>query len=208
MEQPQTRKGGRRVLYVVGVAVVAMLLLSVLAAFFYLQAQDYRDAKYKAQYVLVQDILGTIPMASENATDAVDDSLDNGWRRSATMTLSALASGMSGTCHAIQVMYPEDDAKNIAFASLTAAFAALSQGAYEAYVELSSEVGPEEEHDLSAEMDEDLRLVPDWLESLDIWLEQGIDASRDWTQDPYDLLDGMEVEAIYYHGQLLVGTFS
>ena len=87
MEQPQVRAKGRKPLYLmIVIAVVAILMFSLLAAFYYWQAMDYRDAKYKAQYVLVQDILGTVPMARENVTDAVDDLLDNGWRRSAAMT--------------------------------------------------------------------------------------------------------------------------
>jgi hypothetical protein len=209
MEQPQAKDKGRKtLLVVVGVAVAAILIVSALAAFYYSQAMDYRDAKYKAQYVLVQDILGTVPMAEENITDAVDDLLDNGWRRSAAMTASALAASLSGSCHAIQVMYPVDDYKNTAFGNLTAAFAALSQGAYEAYLELSSEVGPDEEHDLSEEMDTDLRSVLEPLGNIALELELGIDPDVDVTQDPYDLLDGMNLEMLWNFAVAIENAFA
>jgi len=197
MEQTQVRAKGKKVVYVmVVVAVAAILLFSLVAAFYYWQAMDYRDAKYKAQYVLVQDILGTIPMASENITDAVDDTLDNGWRRAASLTASALASDLSDAAHAIQVMYPADDRRNIVFGNLSAAFAALWQGAYEAYVQLSSEVGPDEEHDLTSEMDEDLRTALESLDDISAQVLPGVDPSIDWTTDPYDLLDGMDIDAL------------
>jgi hypothetical protein len=209
MGQPQVSAKGRRVVYLlVVIAVAAILLFSLLASFYYGQAMDYRDAKYKAQYVLVQDLLGTIPLAAENITDAVDDDLDNGWRRSASLTASALAHGLSETSHAVQVMYPSDDDKNIAFASLTDAFAVLSEATYEAYVELSSEAGPLEEHDLSEETDSALRDVLDILDTIWSGLERGVDDDRDWAEDPYDLLDGMDVDALYYLGQAVVGTLT
>lgn len=209
MEQPPIKAKGSKALYVMIVAaVVAILLFSLLAAFYYQQAMDYRDAKYKAQYVLVQDMLGTIPMADENITDTVDDLLDNGWRRSTALTASALASDMSGTCHAIQVMYPADDSRNIVFGNLTAAFAALSQGAYEAYVELSSEVGPDEEHDLSAETDADLRATLGILDDVAAAVQPGIDPEIDWTTDPYDLLDGMDLETLDAAALSISGTFA
>lgn len=197
MEQPQVKSKGRKTLLVVmGVAVAVILLLSALAAFYYSQAMDYRDAKYKAQYVLVQDILVTIPMAQENITDAVDDLLDNGWRRSAALTSSALAASLSSTAHAIQVMYPEGDTRNTVFGNLSAAFASLSQGVYEAYVELSSEAGPLEEHDLSVEMDADLRDSRVLLVEISVQVSAGVDPAIDWTTDPYDLLDRMDLEAL------------
>ena len=197
MEQPQVRAKGRKPLYLmIVIAVVAILMFSLLAAFYYWQAMDYRDAKYKAQYVLVEDILDTIPMASENVTDTVDDLLDNGWRRAASMTASALASELSDSSRAIQVMYPADDQRNIVFGNLSAAFAALSQGAYEAYVQLSSEVGPDEEHDITAEMDSDLTAALDSLGNISAQVLPGVDPAVDWTTEPYDLLDGMDIEAL------------
>ncbi|MEW5748859.1 MAG: hypothetical protein AB1793_08785 [Candidatus Thermoplasmatota archaeon] len=209
MEQPQERKNGRKTLLVVVVAAVAaILLLSALAAFYHSQAMDYRDAKYKAQYVLVQDILGTIPMAEENITDAVDDLLDNGWRRSAAMTASALAAGLSEASHSIQVMYPGGDGRNTVFGNLSAAFAALSQGAYEAYVELSSEVGPLEEHDLGAETDADLRAALASLDEVSAQVAEGVDPAVDWTTDPYDLLDGMDLDALDAAAAALSATFA
>mgnify|MGYP001766739018 CR=1 FL=1 len=209
MEQPKEPKKGRKtLLVVVVVAVAAVLLLSALAAFYYSQAMDYRDAKYKAQYVLVQDILGTVPMARENVTDAVDDLLDNGWRRSAAMTASALAASLAGTSHAIQVMYPAGDDRNTVFGNLSAAFAALSQGAYGAYVELSSEVGPLEDHDLDAETDADLRAALALLDEVAAQVLPGVDPAIDWTADPYDLLDGMDLEALDAAAVALSGTFA
>lgn len=208
-EQPHTKNKGRKLLYsTIGIAVVAILLLSVLAAFYYWQAEDYRQAKYKAQYVLVQDILETVPMTSENITDTVNDALDNGWRRSAALTASGLAAGLSITSHAIQVMYPSDDQRNIVFGNLSAAFAALSQGAYDAYIELSSEAGPLEEHDLSAEMDAALVGSLDLLRDVSPSVQPGVDPEIDWTTDPYDLLDGMDLEALDATALSLSGLFA
>jgi len=209
MEQSQIRvKGRRTVVVIVVIAVVAILAFAMVSAFYYWQAMDYREAKYKAQYVLVQDILGTVPMASENITDAVDDLLDNGWRRSASLTASALANSLSDSSHAIQVMYPADDDRNVVFGNLSAAFAALSQGAYAAYVELSSEVGPLEEHDLDEDTDAALRAAAVLLDDIAAIVATGVDASIDWTTDPYDLLDGMDLDALDDAALALSGTFA
>jgi len=209
MEQTQVQRKRPKALYLmIGIAVAAILLFSMLAAFYYGQAEDYRQAKYKAQYVLAQDILDTIPMTSENITDAVDDLLDNGWRRSSSLTASGLAAGLSGTCHAIQVMYPVGDDRYVVFGNLTAAFAALSDGAYEAYVQLSSEVGPDEDHDLTEEMDADLNAALASLDEIAALVLPGVDPAIDWTTDPYDLLDGMDLEALDAAALTLSGTFA
>lgn len=209
MEHSQVQGKGRKALMVVvTVAVAAVLLFSLLAAFYYWQAMDYRDAKYKAQYVLVQDILEAIPLTSENITDAVDDDLDNGWRRSAAMTASALAASLSDYSHAVQVMYPADDDRNVVFGNLTEALAALSQAAYGAYVELSSEAGPLEEHDLDPETDAVLNASLALLDDISAAIAPGVDPSIDWTVEPYDLLDGMDLDALDEAAVALSGTLA
>ncbi|MGD9962642.1 MAG: hypothetical protein AB7S97_01905, partial [Thermoplasmata archaeon] len=113
-----------------------------------------------------------------------------------SLTASSLASSLSGASHAIQVMYPADDHRNVVFGNLSAAFAALSQGAYEAYVQLSSEVGPDEEHDITADMDADLRAALDSMDAISSLVLPGVDPGIDWTTEPYDLLDGMDIDAL------------
>lgn len=178
------------------IAVAAILIFSLLAALYYGQAMDYRDAKYKAQYVLVNEILTTIPLAVENITDAVNDMLDNGWRRSAALTASALAHNVQDACTAISAMYSDENDRSSVFSHLAEAFGALSAGAYGAYVELSTGAGPYEEHDLSADTDASLREAIGILEEVGALVSEGVDPDIVWYSDPYDVLDGMYLQEL------------
>jgi len=185
---------------VIGIAVAAILAFTILSVFFYGQAMDYRAAKYKAQYVLVEDMLDAIPLTVENITDAINDDLDTGWRRSAALTSSALANHLADSCYAIQVMYKTTDEKSIVFSQLSIALHSLSDGAYDAYVQLSSEFGPDVDHDIDDALSDNLEEASVVLDGIAANLILGIDYDRDWTNDPYDLLDGMDLTALWNLG--------
>jgi len=182
---------------VIGIAVAAILAFTILSVFFYDQAMDYRAAKYKAQYVLVEDMLDVIPITVENITDAINDDLDTGWRRSAALTSSALSYHLADSCHAIQVMYKATDEKSLVFTQLSNALYSLSNGAYDAYDQLSTEFGPDVDHDIDDGLSDRLEEASVALDGIAANLILGIDYDRDWTNDPYDLLDGMDLTALW-----------
>jgi hypothetical protein len=130
-------KGTKFWMAMLGITLAALLIFAALAVVFYTQAQDYRSAKYKAQYVLVDEIITSIPLLDEAIGNIVDDLLDNGFRRSAATYAQATAESISGACHSIEVMYPVDDDRGITFSALKVAFSMLAQTTETAYNQLT-----------------------------------------------------------------------
>jgi heme/copper-type cytochrome/quinol oxidase subunit 2 len=76
-QQMQPTQGKRKLnafMMVVGIAVAVILIFSVLTVMFYRQAADFRESKYKAQYVLVDEIVTSIPLATDAISEVLRDS--------------------------------------------------------------------------------------------------------------------------------------
>jgi hypothetical protein len=186
------RPAGTRMLKSAIVAtVVAVLVVSALAVAFYSQAQDYRGAKYRAQFVLVSEICQSVPSLNESIDDIVDDLLDNGFRRSAAMFAQATADGLSGACHAILVMYPSDEDKSAAFSSLRDAFSLLALTADAAYDQLTDPT-PDISEAVEAALVESAEIVM-LVRSL---VFEGIDPEIPLEDVSYDLLDRMDLGSL------------
>ena len=188
---PSRRAIKRSQIVIVAVVVVALVSVSLLAFVFYIQAQDYRGAKYRAQYVLVMEIYGSIPQLDAAMENVLDESLDNGFRRSAAMYAQGIAESISGACHAIEVMYPASEEKSIVFSELSAAFLRLSETAMTAYDQLT---------DPTPELSEAIRTALG--ESSDIAMEVrsliivGVDLEVSLEDVSYDLLERMDLTAL------------
>lgn len=174
-----------------GITIAALLIFTTLAVFFHYQAEDYRTAKYRAQYVLVDGVVGAIPSMNYAISEVLDVELDNGYRRSAAMYVKTTAESISASCEAVAVMYPTGDVKNLTFSSLSTAFARLAETAYEAYNQLTDPT-PE----IGSEVGAALSSSSDTAAAIAVLIVEGIDPETDWYRSPYDLLDGMDLGSI------------
>ncbi|HIH01957.1 TPA: hypothetical protein HA259_07835 [Thermoplasmata archaeon] len=176
---------------VVALLLIALLLVSALAVVFYVQAQDFRGAKYRAQYTLVMEIYDSIPSLNESLEDVVDDVLDNGFRRSAAAYAQATAEAISGACHSIEVMYPSDEDKAVTFASLAAAFASLADTAETAYDQLTDPTP-----DVSQPVEEALVESATVIMQIRSLVYEGVDPEVPLEDVSYDLLDRMNLVSL------------
>jgi len=196
MEQQQMppTQGKRKLnafMIVVGIAVAVILIFSVLTVMFYRQAADFRESKYKAQYVLVDEIVTSISLATDAINEVLDDDLDNGWRRSSAQYATATVERISGACYGIEVMYPVTEGQSTTFQALKLAMNELADTIGTAYLQLTSP-----DRDVSESVGVSLENSTIILNSIRTLVLAGVDDTIDWMEAPYDLLAGMNLEEL------------
>lgn len=193
-QQMQPTQGKRKLnafMIVVGIAVAVILIFSVLTVMFYRQAADFRESKYKAQYVLVDEIVTAIPLAADAIDEVLDDDLDNGWRRSSAQYAIATVERISGACYGIEVMYPVTEDQSTTFQALKLAMNELADTIGTAYLQLTSP-----DRDVSESVGVSLENSTIILNSIRTLVMEGVDDTIDWMEAPYDLLAGMNLEEL------------
>jgi hypothetical protein len=193
-QQMQPTQGKRKLnafMMVVGIAVAVILIFSVLTVMFYRQAADFRESKYKAQYVLVDEIVTSIPLATDAISEVLDDDLDNGWRRSSAQYALATVERISGACYGIEVMYPVTEDQSTTFQALKLAMNELADTIGTAYLQLTSP-----DRDVSESVGVSLENSTIILNSIRTLVVEGVDETIDWMEAPYDLLAGMNLEEL------------
>jgi hypothetical protein len=196
MEQQQMppTQGKRKLnafMIVVGIAVAVILIFSVLTVMFYRQATDFRESKYKAQYVLVDEIVTSISLATDAINEVLDDDLDNGWRRSSAQYATATVERISGACYGIEVMYPVTEDQSTTFQALKLAMNELADTIGTAYLQLTSP-----DRDVSESVGVSLENSTIILNSIRTLVLAGVDDTIDWMEAPYALLAGMNLEEL------------
>jgi hypothetical protein len=207
MEQqgiPQQKRKINPWTVMMAVALVAILVLGVLVFIFKAQADDYKASKYRAQIVLVIDIVDSLPIASAAIDEMCDDTLDNGWRRSAAKYAQATVEGISADCEAVSVMYLIDQDRRLAFENLSIAMTALADTVEQGYAELSTADIPQGDRDLSAPIDQSLANSTLLLDDIELLVVQGLDPGVDWEESPYQPVEDMDLDAIEVAAQELL----
>jgi len=185
-------------------ALVVILVLGALVFIFKAQADDYKASKYKAQIVLVTDIVDSLPVASAAIDEMCDDTLDNGWRRSAAKYAQATVESISTDCKAISVMYVIDEDRRLAFENLSVAMTALADTIEQGYAELSTADVPQGERDLSVAVDESLASSTGLLDDIELLVVQGLEPGVDWEESPYQPVVDMDLDGIEIAAQELL----
>ena len=207
MEQqgiPQQKRKINPWTVMMAVALVVILVLGVLVFIFKAQADDYKASKYRAQIVLVTDIVDSLPVASAAIDEMCDDTLDNGWRRSAAKYAQATVEGISSDCEAVSVMYLIDQDRRLAFENLSVAMTALADTIEQGYGELSTADIPQGDRDLSAPIDQSLANSTLLLDDIELLVVQGLDPGVDWEESPYQPVEDMDLDAIEVAAQELL----
>jgi hypothetical protein len=196
MESPQApkkpAKGTWNVTYVIlGIAVVAILIFAATTVFYYNQAKDYSDAKYKAQAVLVVDAYGAANDTKAHIEIMLNDSWSLGSRRDSALFAQGEANLMAGDCNAIAYMYPSDDERYETFYALSQAIESVSWMVGEGYAQLN---GPG--HTMNATVTEALNSTAAILGDIYVLMLEGYDTEGDWLNEPYSMVDRMDLGAI------------
>jgi hypothetical protein len=188
-------------LVVVSVMAVVILVLSVVALLYARQAEDYHDAKYKAQYLLVSAVVSGIPVATDAVEDMLDSEMDNGFRRSAARYAQATLESIAQACSGIQVMYPSEHDQSVTFRGLAEAFHAFANATQDGYVQLTDPT-PE----LSTELRDSLVSAMPIAGGIATLVSEGIDPEIDWMECPYDLLSGMDLATLVEQADALMAV--
>lgn len=192
-------RGRTNAMYIVlGIAVAAILVFSVLAAFFYQQAQDYRGSKYRAQYILVNDLISAVTSLASGIDAMANDSLSSGER-----TAAAYASGATGeqvvmALVAISEMYHVGEQKFEVFDSLATGFHWL-QGTIGAGTQELEAHG----HDLNQSINTSILDSVPILHNITQLLSAGIDPAANYRESPYHVVALMDLDALAVAAQEL-----
>lgn len=190
--QQKPGPGSANLLYVVtAVSVAAILATSGLAAFYYSQAADYRESKYRAQFQTVNEMVAFLPVANATIGTMLDEDEDNGVRRAAALSGTRIAEMLAGDALSLAVMYVEDDERHIALFALGGAFSGLAALIFEAYEALSSPA-----HELSEDLVTSLKAAAGIMTAILGYLQQGLEAGVDGIEEPYHVVGRMPLDSI------------
>lgn len=176
---------------VVAISVAAILAFSALAAFYYVQADDYRESKYRTQFQIVDEMIAFLPVENATVTVMLDTDEDNGQRRAAAFSGTRIAEMLAGDSFALAVMYDEEDERRTTFFALGAAFSGVATVLYEGYVNLSSP-----SHVFSDEYVTMVKTATGIMSTILGYLQQGLVADVDGITDPYHVVGHMPIASI------------
>jgi len=176
---------------VIAVSVAAILAFSAMAAFYYMQADDYRESKYRTQFQIVDEMTTYLPVENATVSLMLDTDEDIGMRRAAALSATRIAEMLAGDSFALSVMYNEGDERNEAFFALGAAFSGVATLLYEGYANLSSP-----SHIFSDDYVHRVSVATGIMTAVLGHLQQGLIAGVDGITDPYHVVGNMSVESI------------
>jgi hypothetical protein len=196
MESSQTPqkpvKGRLNATYaVIGIAVVAILIFAATTVFYYNQAKDYHDAKYKAQAVLVMDAYGAANDTKAHIEIMLNDSWSLASRRDFAMFAQGEADLAASDCNAIAYMYPSGNERYDTFYALSQAMESVAWMIGQGYAQLN---GPG--HTMNATVTEALNSTAAILGDVYVLMLEGYDTEGDWLNEPYSMVDRMDLGAI------------
>jgi hypothetical protein len=175
---------------VIAVAVAAILAFSAMAAFFYAQATDYKDSKYRTQFEILNEMVTFIPLVNATADIMLDADEDNGIRRAAALSGARMMEMLAGDAFALGVMYDNGSDRNTAFLALGSAFSSVAAVFYEGYEVLSSP--PVFTTEYIYTVDSATGVMTQVLG----YLQQGFVAGVNGIEDPYHVVGGIPLDSI------------
>ena len=182
----------RKLWYVViAVAVAAILAFSAMAAFFYAQAADYRDSKYRTQFEILNEMTTFIPLVNSTSDTMLDVEEDNGKRRAAALSGARMMEMLAGDAFALGVMYDNGSDRNTAFLALGSAFSSFAAVLYEGYELLSSP-----SHVFTAEYIAAVDGATGVMTQILGYLQLGFVADVNGIEDPYHVVGGIPIDSI------------
>lgn len=207
----QTLKGDdrtSRLKIVVSILVAIVVVLSGLTVFYYLQAKDYHDAKYRAQYVIISDIRQHISDAGSYISlmtypeqPLVSREVDG---CGAVLQLEDLSS----LVWAIQEMYLNDPEKNDTFSSLRHAVDVLRSNSWTVFVHMELNRTQDTPWEENLTLNAEINTAGSLLVSLLPIIDEGFDYGVDFEEHPYSIVGRLDLQAIKSTAISIIDSFS
>jgi hypothetical protein len=176
---------------------VAVIALAGISVSLLTLANDYHDAKYRAQYVLVNSLVESMNTAKPSISGMIDSTYPNSSRLAQSEYADATLKDASACASAISVMYPDGGKESDAFKSVYRAIAQTERVVYSYSVNLYARVVYNNNYYESNSTVNSLYLnVTEQMTVLTDHLFAGVDSSRDWQSSPYSLVKRMDLDAI------------
>lgn len=199
------RQGTSRTAYaliaVLALAAVVMIILASLMVVYMNQAADYKGSKYKAQYVIVKEMVDDTPIANQSIADMSNDALDTGFRRAAALSATRILQELSGDAFSIAVMYSNTSDRYIILMSLSGALGEFADVLYQGYQTLSSPV-----HEFTSEYESTITGASAILSQIRDYLNQGLTPGMNGVTDPYPVVDSLPLGSIAAAADALMST--
>ena len=170
-----------------GVAVLlgVIIVLSLVSFLSYMQMRDYHDAKYRAQYWIVSDMISEMKEVSNGLHNYTLDGVTNEQRNQSEPVLSAMLSHLGSSSRYLAAMYYDDHEKRDVFGHVSYAFSYV-EGRLHYY---------DQGWTLSywkAKLDG----CASNISALAMEFEKGVDPSRNAIDEPYSLVNRMDLDEI------------
>jgi len=188
------------------IAVAIILVMSILSVFLYRQSKDYHDAKYRAQFVITNSLINTLYSARIGVDHMLEESLPIESRYQYGQDAVSTLYLASQWTWAIEVMYLDDDEKNMTFGTMKLALEDFRDNVYQVVYALEEnrtwDVAYNENVTLNNKLDAALGL----MNGLIPFLQAGL-RSVNWQEDPYSIVDGMSLGYIYENSTAMIAIF-
>jgi hypothetical protein len=189
--KPQLRKALTMVL------VAALVAVSIISVFLYVQMKDYHDAKYRSQNVIMGQLSSLVFLTGGYITDMLNTSNSMGERALAGATANEYTIEASRWTLAVREMYLDDSEKNATFAAVDKAVGAVESqmGVINLYLMWNVTRGwPMLE---SPHVAEKLLAAVPLLTELGLLLDAGFkDDNLDFEKHPYSIVNNLDLAAI------------
>jgi hypothetical protein len=176
------------------VAVVVVMILIIISAALYVQMGDYHDAKYRAQFVIVDGMVTDVAIIGEEMRSILDGSTSNDDRNLSAHVGEARLQSVWRAAEELSAMYRGDQERFQTFDRLRYAIQCVG-----GTLHMCAADGWR-----SPSWDVTLRDYSANISALETALAKGIDPDRNAWTDPYSLVNRMDLQKILWISLLMV----
>jgi len=185
------------------IAVAIILVMSILSVFLYRQSKDYHDAKYRAQNVAASNLISQLSTAGIEVDRMLDvSSLIESRYQSSQRAVSALHQASQWTW-AIEVMYLDDDEKNMTFGTMKHALDDFQTRIYQIMWTMEQNRTWDVAYNENVTLNEKLDAALGLMSGLVPFLQAGL-RNVNWQEHPYSVVDGMSLGYIYENSAAMI----
>jgi hypothetical protein len=198
----------------VSILVAVVLVLSAVAVFYYLQARDYHDAKYRAQWVLMNDMLDSTHGADISLKGMLDYANDTRVHRAMWGDfMQGDLDSLLDDVWSIREMYLNDKEKNETFSLLKEGVETLLENAQIVAVGLWLNVTLGDPYSENATLNDALYAASEIIAGIHDAIHQGfvvdpqVDTGNSWERSPYSIVDRLNLRYLRNSSAEIISLF-
>jgi hypothetical protein len=172
---------------VLAFAAIVILVLASLSIGLYFLADDYHDAKSRAQYVIVDGMITDLNSVADNVTTIAEGTLSDDMRNQSTLTQSVRLQVLERSATELSMMYYKDLDRFVPLSAMGSAFRASAEFLY--WLVSGNNWG-------TANVAAMLTTSACVMELLAQELAKSIDPAKDWAAHPYSLVNRLDLAKI------------